>query len=172
MANFLRTGRGPEAVGEGAEQGGEIGKKNQAPNPTPPPPALCTQPRDATKETAPRRLSFVPHNSLEANGKPAPNCKYLSKHPRRLVNGHDAGLQTGNAQLSQLGPHSRNINLPWPEEATDVCPLLRSEGRGRANPNAGLSQAEGRLITAGRASHELQRRRKTSEVSHLPLWKP
>lgn len=27
MANFLGTGRGPEAVGEDAGQGGEIGKK-------------------------------------------------------------------------------------------------------------------------------------------------
>lgn len=61
-----------------------------------------------TRKTAPIRLSFVLHNSLEANGKSAPNCKYLSKHPHRLVNGYDTHLQIGNAQPSQLGPNSRN----------------------------------------------------------------
>lgn len=96
-------------------------------------PALPTQPRDTAKKPALIRLSFAPHNSLEANGKSAPHCKYLSKHPHRLVNGYDTGLQIGNAQLSQLGPNSRNINLPWPEKDTDVCSLHRSEGRGWEN---------------------------------------
>lgn len=122
----------------------KLGRKTRPPPPPHRPPALPTQPRDATKETAPRRLSCVPHNSLEANGKSAPNCKCLSKHPPRLVNGHDTRLQIGNAQLSQLGPPSKNIHLPWPEAGTDVRPLLRSEGRGRPTRNAGEPQAAGR----------------------------
>lgn len=92
MANFLGL------VGEGAEQGGERKKKGGEG------PALPTQPRDTAKKTAPIRPSFAPHNSLEANGKSAPHCKYLSKHPHRLVNGYDSGFQIGNGSALTAGP--------------------------------------------------------------------
>lgn len=50
-------------MGEDGGRGGETGKTGAEDT------ALPTDPRDARRNTAPLRLSFVPQNSLGANGK-------------------------------------------------------------------------------------------------------
>ena len=58
-----------EVVSEGGGEGRKIGKIG------PEDPVLSPQLRDTHRKRVPIRLSFVPHDSLEANGKSAPNCK-------------------------------------------------------------------------------------------------
>lgn len=56
-------------VSEGGGEGRKIGKIG------PEDPVLSPQLRDTHRKRVPIRLSFVPHDSLEANGKSALNCK-------------------------------------------------------------------------------------------------
>lgn len=79
------------------------------------------------------------------------------------MNRYDTRLQIGNAQPSQLGPDSRNINLPWPEKYTDVCSLHRAEEGDEKTKNAVLPQAQECLITALSGFSEGEKKRLRSK---------
>lgn len=125
-------------MGEGAGQEGEIGKKR------PGAPSSHTA-QGHPQEDSSHRLCFVPHNSLEANGKSAPNCKYLSKYPRSPVNGSDTAHTLG---MLRRAPVPGTLICPGPKETQMFAPLSGPrEGDGRAE-NAALPQAQECLITA------------------------
>lgn len=97
--------------------GGEIGKKVRDG------PVLPTWPGTPIGNSL-EESSLGSTVRMEANGRLAPNCKCLSKHPPSPVNVQDTLLGAGNPQPLQLALNSRNINLPWPENSTNVCSLL------------------------------------------------
>lgn len=149
-------------MGEGAGQEGEIGKKR------PGAPSSHTA-QGHPQEDSSHRLCFVPHNSLEANGKSAPNCKYLSKYPRSPVNGPDTAHTLG---MLIWAPIPGTLIYPGPKETQMFAPLSGPrEGDGRAK-YAVLPQAQECLITALSGCSERKGRERTSEGSHLPPWKP
>lgn len=150
-------------MGEGAGQEEEFGKKR--------PGALSSHTAQRyPQEDSSHRLCFVPHNSLEANGRWAPNCKYLSKYPRSPVSGSDTAHTLG---MLSWAPVPGTLIYPGPKKTQMCAPLTGPREGDRRAKNAALPQAQECLIAAPPGCSERKgRERETSQGSHLPPWKP
>jgi hypothetical protein len=85
------------------------------------------------------------------------------------MNGKDTLLGARNPQSSQLDLNSRNINLPWPENYTDVCSLpgLRKRVRAENKASNGFRMTNNPLRLLGEEEVGGDKMR-SSEASHFP----